>query len=127
MRHHNSVFHDLLKHVPWAVFDRLVEEHGADKHVRRLSTKSQFLALLYGQLAGAVSLREIAAGLESHAGPALSSRCQASLALDACRCQCAPPGAVFAGLFAALVAQAERGLRRAIGEAVHLIDATGCA
>ena len=31
MRHHNSVFHELLKHVPWDVFDRLVEEHGADR------------------------------------------------------------------------------------------------
>ena len=67
MRHHNSVFHGLLKHVPWHRFDRLVEEHGADARVRRLSTKSQFVALLYGQLAGAASLREIVAGLESHA------------------------------------------------------------
>ena len=44
--------------------DRL---HGADHRVRRLSTKSQFIALLYGQLSGAASLREIVGGLESHA------------------------------------------------------------
>ncbi|TAY77389.1 DUF4372 domain-containing protein, partial [Rhizobium ruizarguesonis] len=56
-----------MKRIPWSVFDRLVDEHGADKHVRRLSTKDQFIALLYGQLAGAVSLREITGGLESHA------------------------------------------------------------
>ncbi|WP_156953214.1 DUF4372 domain-containing protein, partial [Afifella pfennigii] len=67
MRHHNSVFHDVLKHVPWGVFERLVDKHHADKHVRRLSTKSQFVALLYGQLSGAQSLREIVGGLESHA------------------------------------------------------------
>ena len=30
MQHQNSVFHDLLKHVPWAGFERLVEEYGAD-------------------------------------------------------------------------------------------------
>src|ERR1700687_6494167 len=41
MRHQNSVFHGLLKHVPWDRFDRLVEGHGADERVRRLSTKSQ--------------------------------------------------------------------------------------
>ena len=57
MRHHNSVFHDLLKRVPWAEFDRLTNEHGADRRVRRLPTKSQFIALLYGQLSGAASLR----------------------------------------------------------------------
>src|SRR5437763_13987927 len=66
MRHHNSVFHGVLKHVPWDVFDALVEAHGADDRVRRLTTKSQFVALLYGQLEGAASLREIEAGLESH-------------------------------------------------------------
>ena len=30
MRHQNSVFYELTKYVPWALFERLVEEHGAD-------------------------------------------------------------------------------------------------
>ncbi|WP_156510593.1 DUF4372 domain-containing protein, partial [Labrenzia sp. OB1] len=63
MRHHNSVFHQVLKHVPWGEFNRLVDEHKADHRVRRLTTKTQFLALLFGQLAGAQSLREIETGL----------------------------------------------------------------
>ena len=67
MRHENSVFHGLLKHVPWHRFESLVEDHSADARVRRLSTKSQFVALLYGQLSGAASLREIVTGLSSHA------------------------------------------------------------
>ena len=66
MRHQNSVLHGLLKHVPWDVFDRLVIEHEADFKVRRLTTKDQLVALLYGQLSGASSLREIVTGLESH-------------------------------------------------------------
>src|SRR5438046_9984377 len=56
MLHQNSVFHGLLKHVPWDRFDRLVEDHGADARVRRLLTKAQFIALLYGQLSGSTSL-----------------------------------------------------------------------
>ena len=125
MRHKNSVFHDLLKRIPWAAFERLVDEHGADKHVRRLSTKSQFVALLYGQLAGSVSLREIVFGLESHSarlyhvGAKPVSR---STLADANRLR---PSPVFAGLFAQMVAMAGRGLRRAVGEATYLIDATG--
>jgi hypothetical protein len=67
MRHQNSVFHSVLKHVPWGAFEQLVEAHGADARVRRLTTKSQLVALLYGQLSGASSLRETVAGLESHA------------------------------------------------------------
>ena len=68
MRHHNSVFHDLLKHIPWHRFDELVDEHGADYRVRRLRTKDQFVALLYCQLGGAVSLRDIEQALASHQG-----------------------------------------------------------
>jgi Domain of unknown function (DUF4372) len=65
MCHYNSVFHQLLKHVPWEEFDALVMEHRADARVRRLTTKSQFLAMLYGQLAGAANLREIVGGIRS--------------------------------------------------------------
>lgn len=43
VRHHNSVFHDLLKHVPWGEFDRLVTVHAADARVRWLPTKSQLI------------------------------------------------------------------------------------
>lgn len=125
MRHHNSVFHDLLKRVPWATFDRLVEEHGADKHVRRLSTKTQLIALLYGQLAGAVSLREIAGGLESHAARLYHLGARPASRSTLADANAKRSSAVFAGLFAELVARAGRGLRRAIGEATYLIDATG--
>lgn len=125
MRHQNSVLHDLLKQVPWGVFEQLVSDHEADKHVRRLSTKSQFIALLYGQLSGASSLREIVGGLESHAarlyhvGGRTVSR---STLADA---NAVRPSAMFGDLFTAMVARAQRGLRRAIGEATYLIDSTG--
>jgi len=124
MRHHNSVFHQLLKQVPWAAFDRLVEEHGADWRVRRLATKSQFVALLYGQLSQAASLREIEAGLLSHqsrlyhlgAGPV----CRSTLAdANALR-----PAEVFCALLAVLMAQAHRGLRRTLADTTYLIDST---
>src|SRR5437667_12721486 len=59
MRHQNSVFHSVLKHVPWAAFDQLVEVHGADARVRRLKTKSQLVALLYCVLSGAACLSEL--------------------------------------------------------------------
>src|SRR5205823_2804870 len=62
MRHHNSVLHQILKHIPWSEFERVVEDHESDKHVRRLTTKSQLIAMLFAQLSGSVSLREIIAG-----------------------------------------------------------------
>ncbi len=68
MRHHNCLFHQLLQVVPWDRFERLVDHHGSDARVRRLTTKSQLVALLYAQLSGAQSLREIEQSLASHAG-----------------------------------------------------------
>lgn len=125
MQHQNTVLHQLLQHVPWGIFDALVERHHADKHVRRLKTKSQFLAMLYGQLSGATSLREIVTGLEScrtrlyhvGAGPARRSTLSDANSLR--------PAQVFCDLFAVMLKSAHRGLRRTLGEAVYLIDSTG--
>ncbi|MGH6675731.1 MAG: IS4 family transposase [Xanthobacteraceae bacterium] len=125
MRHQNSVFHGILKHVPWGEFDRLVEAHEADFRVRRLTTKSQFVALLYGQLSGASSLREIVTGLQSHAARLyhLGARpAQRSTLADA---NAARPSEVFTALFALMVKQAHRGLRRTIAETTYRIDSTG--
>jgi IS4 transposase len=124
MLHQNSVFHGLLKHVPWHRFDRLVEDHGADARVRRLSTKSQFVALLYGQLSGAASLREIVTGLSSHKARLYhlgADPVRRSTLSDA---NTQRPVAVFSELLAMMMKQAHRGLRRKLDETTYLIDAT---
>jgi len=125
MLHQNSVLHGVLKHVPWHEFDRLVEAHGADRGVRRLTTRSQFVALLYGQLSGASSLREVEAGLRSHAARLyhLGARpAQRSTLADA---NAGRPSEVFTGLFGVMVKQTHRGLRRKVAETTYLIDSTG--
>jgi hypothetical protein len=102
-----------------------VAEHQADARVRRLTTQSQFLALLYGQLAGAASLREIVGGLESqaarlyHLGAKLPRR---STLADANHDR---PSEVFTALLALLIARAHRGLRKSLAETTYLIDAPG--
>ena len=125
MRHHNSVLHGLLKHVPWSAFDDLVDEHGADARVRRLSTRSQLVAMLYAQLGGLASLRDIETAMASHSARLYhlgASEVSRSTLADA---NALRPHAVFTGLFNHMVAQGNRGLRRATGEAVRLIDSTG--
>lgn len=49
-------------------FQNLVHKHGSDKGAKGLSTWSQFIAMLYCQLTGADSLREISDGLFSSLG-----------------------------------------------------------
>ena len=125
MRHHNSVLHGLLKQIPWSVFDDLVDEHGADARVRKLSTRSQLTALLYAQLAGAVSLREIEGAMQSHAARLYHLGAREVSRSTLADANALRPPAVFQGLFAHMAAMAGRGARRHIGEAVRLIDSTG--
>jgi len=125
MRHQNSVFHEVLKQVPWGEFERLVEVRRADWRVRRLPTKSQLIAMIYAQLAGATSLREIVTGMASqsirlyHLGAKLPKR---STLADANRER---PSELFTDLLALMMARAHRGLRRTLAETTYLIDATG--
>jgi IS4 transposase len=124
MPHHNTVFREVLKLVPWHRFEALVDEHEADARVRQLSTKGQFLALLYGQLSGASSLREIVTGLSSHAARLYhlgADPVRRSTFSDA---NARRPVEVFAGLLAVMMKQAHRGLRRKLAETTYLIDAT---
>lgn len=125
MLHQNIVFHSLLKQIPWHRFERLVDEHNADKHVRNLTTKGQLIALIYAQLSGAQSLREIEAALTSHATKLyhLGGETVARATLSDANAR--RSWQVFGGLFAHLTGQVTRGLRRKVGEAVHLIDASG--
>src|SRR3981189_1493752 len=67
MLHQNSVFHGLLKLVPWHKLERSVEKHGADERSRKLTTKRHLTALLYGQFSGAIGLRESVGGMGRHA------------------------------------------------------------
>jgi IS4 transposase len=124
MRHQNSVFHSLTKHVPWSKFEQIVEKYGADRLVRKLTTKRHFIALLYGQLSGSTSLREIVTGMASHetrlyhVGAAPVKRSTMSDANSQ------RPWQVFSELFTQMLPQAHRGLRRAAADAVRLIDST---
>jgi IS4 transposase len=124
MRHQNSVFHSLTKHIPWTRFDQIVEKYGSDQLARKLTSKRQLVGLLYGQFSGSTSLREIVTGMASHetrlyhVGAAPVKRSTMS---DA---NTQRPWQVFSELFTQMLPQAHRGLRRATADAVRLVDST---
>ena len=124
MPHHDSVFHAMLKHLPWEELDAAVARHGAAGCARGFSFKSQLVSMLYAQLSGATSLRDVEGGLSSHAnrlhhlGAAPAAR---STLADANRCR---PAAVFSDLLAAMIARSQPGLRRTMAGATLLVDST---
>jgi hypothetical protein len=125
--HENSVMHGLMQHLPWADFERLVAQYGADDSERRFDSKSHLVAMLYAQLAGASSLREVVTGQQSqaarlyHLGATPAAR---STLADANRDR---DSGLFSALFRLMVGRLARGQRRGLAETTYLIDATAVA
>ena len=124
MQHQNIVFHGLLKQVPWAVVERLIERYGTDRDPRAVTTKTHLIALLLAQFCGLRSLREIETNLRTHAAKLYHlGGCTVSKSTLA-TANASRPSEVFAGLLAELMARLQRGYRRKIGDCVRLIDST---
>jgi hypothetical protein len=124
MRHQNTVFHGLLKLIPWSKFDRLVEKYRMDFGVRGLTTRTQLIAMLFAQLTGSVSLRDLVTSLESHAARLYhlgAKPVRRSSLADANRDR---NYEFFDELFEAVLARTPLGLPRPMRQAVRLIDAS---
>jgi putative transposase len=65
MKHHNTVFHQLLKFLPRQRFQTMVDRHQGDRKTRTLTCWDQMLALLFCQLSGRQSLRDLVDGFNS--------------------------------------------------------------
>jgi Transposase DDE domain/Domain of unknown function (DUF4372) len=122
--HQNIVFHGLLKQVPWAVIDRAVEQHEATRDPRALEAKPHLIAMLFAQLFGSRSLRDIETSLKSHASKLyhLGGNTVSRSALATANAS--RPVETFSALLSALMAQLQRGYRRKIDDCVRLIDST---
>ncbi len=122
--HRNTVIHAVLAGLPWPAFDALVKQYKSDKHVRTLSTKTQFIALAYGQMAGIAGLRETVSLMNSYEAELYhlgATPVKLSTLSDANTLR---PSAVYETLFARLAALTHRTLRQDLTELVYLIDAT---
>ena len=61
------VFAQLMEHLPWQTFRRIVERYGGDRRVRDFSCASQYRCMAFAQLAYRESLRDIETCLRAQA------------------------------------------------------------
>ena len=61
-----TTFHELLKGLPRATFDKLVNAHKGDKYVKRFGHWDHLITMLYAQMSEAPGLRPLEAGFNSH-------------------------------------------------------------
>jgi transposase len=122
--HENTIFRQVVSHLPFNELDTLIATHRADKGVRTLDTKTLVLVLLFAQLSGANSLRDIEDLLQSQPARRYHSglrEVRRSTLADAAALR---PVEVFTGLLGALIARFDRKLRQEIRDCIRLIDST---
>ena len=61
--HKNTLFHNLLQEIPRHKFGKIVKRHQGDRYVKHFTCFRLLLTLLYAQIRGAKSFREIVFGL----------------------------------------------------------------
>jgi IS4 transposase len=113
-----------MKGAPRKVFDEKVREHGSDRYSKGFDSWSQLVAMVYGHLSGASSLRMIEAGYSSqltqhyHLGTGVVHR---STMADANSKRSPEP---FVALAQALMTQVARPLRQQGQQMLYLLDST---
>jgi putative transposase len=119
-----SRIHQVLQAIPRGAFDRIVERHGADRFAKGFGCWQQLLAMVYVQLSGASSLRQLEAGFNAqpHQHYHLNARAVRRTTLAEANAKRNP--LVFAELLELLIAQAGRSVRRQREELLYLLDAT---
>lgn len=66
MPHYSTVLNQMLHLIPRHQFERIVEEHEGDRNVKKFTCFQQFVVMLFAQLRGLDSLREIETALFAH-------------------------------------------------------------
>jgi IS4 transposase len=124
MRFADSIFASLLKPIDRRQFQKVVDQHDGDAYDKSFKSWDHLVALVYAQLAGIQGLRALEAGFNAnpqhHYHLGTSELCRSTLSDANAR----RPAGVFAGVFAMLVASADRQTRREGAEMVRLIDSS---
>jgi hypothetical protein len=66
MHQGHFVFSQLMRHLPWHTFRRLVRKYDGNRYAKRFTCVDQFLCMAFAQLTGRESLRDIEVCLRAH-------------------------------------------------------------
>lgn len=122
--HSLNTFRLLMKGLPRATFDKLVNRLNADKYCKRFGHWDHLIAMLYAQLSGATGLRPLEIGFNSHAAHHYhlgTSGIKRSTLADANENR---SDTVFRETALWLMGQASRKLRQESKDFMYLLDST---
>jgi len=128
VRYRASVFGQVLEPLERRALNRIVERHGGDHGVgsgpNAWTCVRHLKALLFAQLAGLGSLREMEQGLAAHPGGLYHLDLRLPRRSTLSDAQANRPAAVFRDIAQWLMERASRTVRREVSELIQLVDAT---
>jgi Transposase DDE domain/Domain of unknown function (DUF4372) len=68
MSYSNTIFNQLLSFLPKNRFNYFVGQHHGDRHIKKMTSWNQFVVMLFAQVAGKKSLRDIEVSMNLHEG-----------------------------------------------------------
>lgn len=124
MKHINTVFHRILRFIPRHRFDAVVSRYRGDHRVRHLNCWSQFIAMLYAQLAGCHSLRHLESTFNSHGNHHYHLGVKGIRRSTLADANQKRPLAIYKELFFFLLGQLNTKTANDAAQAIRLIDST---
>ena len=119
-----SRFAELVKLLPHRSLDKLIDEYGADKHSKGFGCRRQLLAMLYGQLSGATSLRQLEVGFNAQRTHHYHLRCGEIRRSTLADANAARDPQVFSRVAQELMNHVQRKTRSELTQLLYLLDST---
>ena len=120
----NTRIGELLKGLSRGSFDRLVTKRQADKHTKGFSSWNHLVSMIYAQLGGHRSLRDVETGFNSQASEHYHLGCQPIKRSTLADANCQRDAGLFAEVCQQLMRQVNRKLRGELKTLLYLLDST---
>jgi putative transposase len=119
-----TIFSQLLAPIPRSIFQQYVEQYRGDKYSKSLSCWNQFVAMLYFQLTGKRSLRELSEGFNSHQNAHYHLGCQRLKRSTLADANDKRDHRIYRDLLNMLMKSAARQFRKTLAQAIQILDST---
>lgn len=120
----NNRFCELLKEFPRRVFEKVVAERGFDKYSKRFHAWHHMVAMVYGQISGARSLRELEVGFNSQSAQHYHLGCNEIKRSTLADANAKRDSVVFKEVCEYLMQQTHRRVRKEVKKFLYLLDST---